>query len=545
MAKIKKSANVQKNKENAVAAAGLTNKSKNKLAVVPMKKQKNKKNKKAGDENSAMRDQTVPQSNGQSTKNSSPGKKAKNVIVDDLLTNEVLSNPKVTKKASKKQIVKTVQESTSPDKINKKKVAGRKDEGEVIEETQTKSDKKRKNSTTVDEENQAKVEPKLNKKRNKPKAAVEKEQENNESPKKQKSKKINSETENEVGPAAGKKRKKPKTIRENEQEIDGSPLKQSGESDDETDNEGEGDPTASKKRKKSKTAEEDEQETDESPKKKKSKKSSDETTEEAAEDKTPSISVFVGNLPLNTKRGKLLKLFSKFGKVKSIRFRLSNGVKFFKSQSKVTSPNVIAFVDFESEEDATSSLVLNGEKIKDNVIRVNMQSKAKSTDSFDGKRTVFVGNLKYSVTDQNLHDLFSCCGDIEYARTMQCDKGCNGVAYVCFKKSESISMALELNNADLQGRPVRVERYVKKTPGGPKEKKDKQKPTGAVRRLGKKQKPNGLGKGKESNAKKTFTGVKAKDKKKSFVKKGKKPLKGPKLLAKTIASRDKTTKTTS
>lgn len=99
---------------------------------------------------------------------------------------------------------------------------------------------------------------------------------------------------------------------------------------------------------------------------------------------------------------------------------------------------------------------------------------------------------------------------------MQCDKGCNGVAYVCFKKSESIGMALELNNADLQDRPIRVERYVKKTPGASKEKKNKLKLTGAAQRLVKKQKLNGTGKvkGKESNAKKTFTGVKAKDKKK-------------------------------
>lgn len=122
------------------------------------------------------------------------------------------------------------------------------------------------------------------------------------------------------------------------------------------------------------------------------------------------------------------------------------------------------------------------------------------------------------VTDQNLHDLFSCCGEIEYARTMQCDKGCNGVGYVCFKKSESIGMALELNNSDLLGRPVRVERYTKKSPGGSKEKKNKkEKPTGAVRRLGKKSNvkaPNKSKQGKETNSKKSFTGMKAKDKQK-------------------------------
>lgn len=100
---------------------------------------------------------------------------------------------------------------------------------------------------------------------------------------------------------------------------------------------------------------------------------------------------------------------------------------------------------------------------------------------------------------------------------MQCDKGCNGIGYVCFKKSESIGMALELNNADLLDRPVRVQRYVKKSPGGPQEKKNKkEKPTGAVRRLGKKEKVKTFkGKdGKESNSKKQFAGVKAKDKKK-------------------------------
>lgn len=78
-------------------------------------------------------------------------------------------------------------------------------------------------------------------------------------------------------------------------------------------------------------------------------------------------------------------------------------------------------------------------------------------------------------------------------------------------------MALELNNADLLDRPVRVQRYVKKSAGGPKEKKNKkEKPTGAVRRLGKQQKVKTFkGKeGKDSNSKKQFTGMKAKEKKK-------------------------------
>lgn len=111
------------------------------------------------------------------------------------------------------------------------------------------------------------------------------------------------------------------------------------------------------------------------------------------------MSVFVGNLPLNIKRKKLLKLFEPFGKVLGIRFRKSNGGRFYK-KSQITGQSLIAFVDFPSLAEATASVAVNGANIGDNVIRVNLQATAKKTGTeptaFDGKRTVFVGNLAYS-----------------------------------------------------------------------------------------------------------------------------------------------------
>lgn len=111
------------------------------------------------------------------------------------------------------------------------------------------------------------------------------------------------------------------------------------------------------------------------------------------------VSVFVGNLPLNIKRKKLLKLFEPFGKVLGIRFRKSNGGRFYK-KSQITGQSLIAFVDFESIKEATASVAVNGANIGDNVIRVNLQATAKKNGTepaaFDGKRTVFVGNLAYS-----------------------------------------------------------------------------------------------------------------------------------------------------
>lgn len=375
MAKNKKSVNIQKKKGNAVAVGDSTNgKFKNKSGGLN-KKQKNKKIKKAGGDNSPVKSTILTEkdvtivdlnvSNGQETNNSSPkkAKKGKKVVVAEAVAGEILSNPKVAKKKSKKKKVKTVIEPVSPTKANKKKNAAQVEEEEeenVVQERPPKSDKKRTNSTAEDEENEV-----------------------------------------EMDPASG-------TTEDEDDEVEME--RASGTSEDEDDE--------IEMEQASVTSEDEDDESDVSLKKQKSKKAKadDETTAEAEKgefesfesittnsirfslsnpDKTPSVSVFVGNLPVNTKRGKILKLFSKFGKVKSIRFRLSNGNKFFKSQSKVTAPNVIAFVDYESVDDATASLVLNGEKLKDNVLRVNLQSKAKSADSFDGKRTVFVGNLKY------------------------------------------------------------------------------------------------------------------------------------------------------
>lgn len=56
---------------------------------------------------------------------------------------------------------------------------------------------------------------------------------------------------------------------------------------------------------------------------------------------------------------------------------------------------------------------------------------------------------------------------------MQCVKGCNGIGYICFKKSDSVGKALGLNNSNLQGRPVRVQRYIKKSVGRHNVKKPK------------------------------------------------------------------------
>lgn len=104
--------------------------------------------------------------------------------------------------------------------------------------------------------------------------------------------------------------------------------------------------------------------------------------------------VFVGNLPVNIKRLKLLKMFKKFGKVLSIRFRTNTGKSFLRKAQLGKVPHLIAFIYFETHESAEASVVLSGEKIGDNVITVDVDSKEKIAN-IKPQNTVVVGNLRY------------------------------------------------------------------------------------------------------------------------------------------------------
>lgn len=104
------------------------------------------------------------------------------------------------------------------------------------------------------------------------------------------------------------------------------------------------------------------------------------------------VPVFVGNLPTNVKRIKLTKMFKKVGKILSIRMRTNKGKSFLRKAQIAKVPHLIAFIYFGTREEAEAAVSLNGEKIGDNVITVDLDSKEKAIKP---ENTVVVGNLKY------------------------------------------------------------------------------------------------------------------------------------------------------
>ncbi|XP_062123360.1 RNA-binding protein 34, partial [Drosophila sulfurigaster albostrigata] len=278
--------------------------------------------------------------------------------------------------------------------------------------------------------------------------------------------------------------------------------------------------------------------------------------------------VFVGNLPINTKRVQITRLFQSIGKVQSIRLRTAGGKQLFKHKQRKAAGSLNAYVVLESPEIAAKALSLNGSEFKECHLRVTPAAKAKAAagdvsdqagaGDADAKRTVFVGNLKYSANEPKLREIFSSCGEIDYIRCLQDgEKGCKGVAYVCFQKPDAVGLALELNETVLDDRPIHVERYsvkklgakqardtaAAKSAGSQPKSKNKQNSAGAKKRLDKKKlKENGQGAGVTKAAKKSeYRGVKVDGIKKNTKKPNKKKSNNEmSALAKKIAPKTKT-----
>jgi nucleolin len=77
----------------------------------------------------------------------------------------------------------------------------------------------------------------------------------------------------------------------------------------------------------------------------------------------------------------------------------------------------------------------------------------------EGCRSVFVGNLPFSATEEDLKWLFSDCGDIEAAR-IATDRETGrprGFGYVDFATEDCVDKAMAKQGTDLYGRAVRLD----------------------------------------------------------------------------------------
>lgn len=182
-----------------------------------------------------------------------------------------------------------------------------------------------------------------------------------------------------------------------------------------------------------------------------------------------SRTVFVGNLPLTTVEKTLKNMFSEYGKIETIRFRsipraelgMSKKGAFCSKKFHKERGSFNAYVRFSTKEEAMKSQKLNGTKVEEHVIRVDMAQ----NKEFEKNQTVFVGNLAFNVQDNDVYSAFKECGDIEGVRLVRCpNTGIGkGIGYVSFSFKESVETALSMDGTvTINDRPIRVSKCVKK-----------------------------------------------------------------------------------
>jgi cold-inducible RNA-binding protein len=84
-------------------------------------------------------------------------------------------------------------------------------------------------------------------------------------------------------------------------------------------------------------------------------------------------------------------------------------------------------------------------------------------------RRLYVGNLAWTVTDQDLRDVFSEAGNVDSSQVIM-DRATNrsrGFGFVEMSTDEAADAAIKkLNGREIKGRPIRVNEAQARTGGG-------------------------------------------------------------------------------
>lgn len=110
----------------------------------------------------------------------------------------------------------------------------------------------------------------------------------------------------------------------------------------------------------------------------------------------PASTIFVGNLPTNTKIKQLRNFFRPYGEILSIRFRSETGKKVMNKSDRKKNGSLNGYVAFTAPEAACKAAEeKNGAVFKENHIRVNLvtQKDESFSQKLNSKSTIFVGNV--------------------------------------------------------------------------------------------------------------------------------------------------------
>ena len=161
------------------------------------------------------------------------------------------------------------------------------------------------------------------------------------------------------------------------------------------------------------------------------------------------FTAFISNLPGSVKEHQLDEVLRHIVRVKAVRI-----VRDRKGNSRG-----IAYCDFESQEDLLYAIsALNNKELFGNKLEIAV-SKPPEEDKNEEK-TVFINNLAFTATEEQIKSLFCTFGDIKAVRIIKNSEGkCKGYAYVEFNQKTSADLAISQSFMMIEGRNVIIEKY--------------------------------------------------------------------------------------
>ncbi|KAH8778854.1 Pad-1 [Diaporthe sp. PMI_573] len=188
--------------------------------------------------------------------------------------------------------------------------------------------------------------------------------------------------------------------------------------------------------------------------------SSDPTPPQLTEDERDRRTVFVQQLAARLRTKELKEFFEKVGPVSEaqiVKDRVSNRSKG------------VGYVEFKDEESVQAALQLTGQKLLGIPVIVQLTEAEKNrqvreTGGSGGHpnsipfHRLYVGNIHFSITEQDLQNVFEPFGELEFVQLQKDDTGrSRGYGFVQFRDAGQAREALEkMNGFDLAGRPIRV-----------------------------------------------------------------------------------------
>ncbi|KAI0541417.1 hypothetical protein GGR58DRAFT_456979 [Xylaria digitata] len=177
------------------------------------------------------------------------------------------------------------------------------------------------------------------------------------------------------------------------------------------------------------------------------------------EDERDRRTVFVQQLAARLRTRELKEFFEKVGPV--------NEAQIVKDRISGRSKGV-GYVEFKNEDSVTAALQLTGQKLLGIpvIVQLTEAEKNRQVRNTDGSghgnsvpfHRLYVGNIHFSITEQDLQNVFEPFGELEFVQLQKDDTGrSRGYGFVQFRDADQAREALEkMNGFDLAGRPIRV-----------------------------------------------------------------------------------------